>query len=1307
MKQFKKIFVALLIVLGLGLASCKKDTTLADAKEELNITYTDGKNITLPTSIGEVVITWESNKPAVISNTGVVTKGAEAVEVKLTATLTYKGKTETKYFNINVPKGIVAGAAKAALIEHYKNTLGSATYKVTANIELITTISGVSVTWESDNPNFFSNKGVVTLPTYSQGNQSVSLKATLGDGDTYTFRFNLVALPATTAELIEEALDLVTTKPAGEYQTQDFVVMNKVTIAGVEVPVTWATSDAEGMTAEGKLVVFYEPAEKNVTLTASITYNEVTLTRDVVFKVKSSQKEANFYSALVPANLDKQVMVTNVSYFGDLGTAGFYMVDSEGHLAYFYGTKPANLASGKLYNVIAKVAVYYGTAQFVNFTFNEIEGAANVPAPVETTLAQILALPLPSNTAWNQHSYITLKNVKVRISGEGNYNTHLVSPDLAADAALDGKNSVIIYYVSNIAAVRALDGKVIDEIKLINNGYRTDQNKWNFNFLGTADDIKVTLTPQEIITNVKNALNASFSNAYYTAQTLTLPTESQGATIAWASNNEALINPTTGAVVMPSGAAVDVKLTATITVGSVSDTLEITTAVGPLAVMNIADFNTKPNGYIAKLTGVVTGVSAYRTYTFEDSSGATAIFSSTTLEVGKKITIVGRKDLYNGLHQIKKVADVDLVIEEGTMPPVVVLPSTVALTAAGLMPYQNKRLTVGEFTITAKDVDKYNNVTLTLTRGTEVVKLKWDSRVTVSEAAKTHINGLTVEQKVNLVGAPLGWNNGPLFGYENESQIVVVAAADPADQANEVAAALSVPETITDATPLALPTSGNYGAVIGWVSSHPEVIKADGTVVMPAENMTVTLTATVTVGTAVVSKTFDVRVKAVAGMEIVESYELAKDAAMELTGIVIATADVYSSGTLSGLTLFIQDGTAAISAYRTALNSAAVGDKVKVTGKKDIYNGLHQFASGATVVVLSSGNTLPEPTLVAKVADLVATFQSRKINMNGLTVVSVNGRTLTLTDGTTQITVRSAASGAEYDHLQTAIAGQTANIKGMLLGWYNGAQFSISAVAELELVALTDEQKVDADMAATTLPANVGAEGLTLPATGAQGSAITWASSNTAIIGNDGKIVAQPSVETNVTFTGTFVSGSVTKTKEYVVAVAAAGAATEQVIYETGFEADQGFTAATVYNNTDPALSGPAEKQWSTVYGTPSTTAPLAGAQSMQMRWYAAAPDNKGYTVTAFNLANISKVEFNAANTNGINVIVSVSKDGGVTWEAPETFVLTTSSATYTYVVAEALRTENMRIKFEVTYATAPTATSRLYIDDVKIYGMV
>lgn len=161
----------------------------------------------------------------------------------------------------------------------------------------------------------------------------------------------------------------------------------------------------------------------------------------------------------------------------------------------------------------------------------------------------------------------------------------------------------------------------------------------------------------------------------------------------------------------------------------------------------------------------------------------------------------------------------------------------------------------------------------------------------------------------------------------------------------------------------------------------------------------------------------------------------------------------------------------------------------------------------------------------------------------------------------------------------------------------------------------------------------------------------------------------------------------------------------ETPVYGIGFEDSEGFAPGTVYNNTTVAFTGPAGQQWGTYFGTPSTTGAISGGQSMQMRWYTSSSSNLGYTYTNFDLANVTKVEFKAANTNGINVIVSRSTDGGSNWTNDETFVLSTSAETYTYHVSPTGEFANVRLRFQITYTTAPTSTSRLYIDDVVVYS--
>src|SRR5690606_32937004 len=92
---------------------------------------------------------------------------------------------------------------------------------------------------------------------------------------------------------------------------------------------------------------------------------------------------------------------------------------------------------------------------------------------------------------------------------------------------------------------------------------------------------------------------------------------------------------------------------------------------------------------------------------------------------------------------------------------------------------------------------------------------------------------------------------------------------------------------------------------------------------------------------------------------------------------------------------------------------------------------------------------------------------------------------------------------------------------------------------------------------------------------------------------------------------------------------------TETQIYTTGFESTEGFTAGTNYQGT--VTTGASGQQWSTYYGTPTTTSPISGSQSLQMRLYS--NGNFGYSQTNFDLANVSKVTFDARwNSSSVNV---------------------------------------------------------------------
>lgn len=167
----------------------------------------------------------------------------------------------------------------------------------------------------------------------------------------------------------------------------------------------------------------------------------------------------------------------------------------------------------------------------------------------------------------------------------------------------------------------------------------------------------------------------------------------------------------------------------------------------------------------------------------------------------------------------------------------------------------------------------------------------------------------------------------------------------------------------------------------------------------------------------------------------------------------------------------------------------------------------------------------------------------------------------------------------------------------------------------------------------------------------------------------------------------------------------------EQVIYQTGFEASEGFTAGSTYNNTAMAFTGPTASQWGTIYGTPSTQTPITDLQSMQMRWYTTATTTFGSTETRFNLPYATKVTFKAKNTVvggvGMDITAQYSTDGGSTWTGDQVFTLGTTAADYTYNISATGEFPNVRVKFTVHQSgTAPTGTVQVIIDNVVVYGI-
>ena len=439
-----------------------------------------------------------------------------------------------------------------------------------------------------------------------------------------------------------------------------------------------------------------------------------------------------------------------------------------------------------------------------------------------------------------------------------------------------------------------------------------------------------------------------------------------------------------------------------------------------------------------------------------------------------------------------------------------------------------------------------------------------------------------------------------------------------------------------------------------------------------------------------------------------------KPSVQEIEDIRTTSGAVTSYGIVSGIMgtkyVFVQqkDGSAGIVLHNATIPSAlAVGDEVIIRGTMGAYNGLVQITSGS-FEILNSGNTVPlaEDT-VTLLSSLAIADQGRRFSIDGLTVVSVSGQDLRVKDSANnQVNLRiDSTTNTDLVAVFSSLSvGEVIDLVDMHFIWFNGPQFSFNAVSEIVKNAEGTENSIESIL--TSLNGSEYNENTTvaLPDTIA-GVTVTWTYPEGLVVDGKFKLVDE---DTNFDLTATFtVPGRVEVTQQVTINIkdVPSGSKVEGIIYQTGFESSEGFTATTTYNNKDIKSVGNTNT-WGVMSGTPATDASITGSNSLQMRMYKSTGYLQPYLVSQFTLSEVTKIEFNAKNTNGNNVEVSISTDG-TNFVSSSLFTLTTSSVKYTYMVPEEYANAVIYIKFSYIAADSFTDKSKVIIDDVVVYGMV
>jgi formylglycine-generating enzyme required for sulfatase activity len=332
---------------------------------------------------------------------------------------------------------------------------------------------------------------------------------------------------------------------------------------------------------------------------------------------------------------------------------------------------------------------------------------------------------------------------------------------------------------------------------------------------------------------------------------------------------------------------------------------------------------------------------------------------------------------------------------------------------------------------------------------------------------------------------------------------------------------------------LGFPTSGSNGSTITWVSSSPSIVSTTGVVTRPASTTDVTLTATISKGTASDTKVFTVSVILTSQTDV---QAVADDKAV--LQITYVSGDSASNVTQNiGLATTGPSGTtiAWVSSNSGVVSNSGIvtrpASTTNVTLTATIVKGSAIDTKTFTVTVVFSD--------VRAVADAKAALQityasgdsASSVTQNlGLPTTGQNGTTVAWSSSNPSIVT---STGVVVRPAITTTVTLTASItKG-----------SATDIKTFDLTVIsTDTAAVAVDKAALqiTYAAGDSASSITqnigLATTGPSGTSITWLSSNTSIVSNAG-LVTRPTVTTNVTLTATITKGSTIDTKQFNVTV--------------------------------------------------------------------------------------------------------------------------------------------------------------------------
>ncbi|MCM1989819.1 immunoglobulin-like domain-containing protein [Oceanirhabdus seepicola] len=365
-------------------------------------------------------------------------------------------------------------------------------------------------------------------------------------------------------------------------------------------------------------------------------------------------------------------------------------------------------------------------------------------------------------------------------------------------------------------------------------------------------------------------------------------------------------------------------------------------------------------------------------------------------------------------------------------------------------------------------------------------------------------------------------------------------------------AALTLGNTTSVTTDLNLPTTGLNETTISWESSNTAFVANDGAVTRPANgegDATLTLTATITKGSESDTKDFTVTVLEEGATP--QNNTIA--AAREKNGEIVTVEGIATYCYTDGKKVYFQDETAGIFIYDSAGGlTVTEGDKVQVTGTVTSHFDVLEIVPSSTedVKIISSENSVtPE---VVTIDGIVESKESMLVKLENLTITTIDTSADTVFVDSQGRTI--TAFKARIN--SSIVEGNIVDVIAIVDQFKGNYQLKIRSESDVTAttVIMTDEEAVAGAKAALTLGNTTSViTDLNLPTTGLNETIISWESSNTAVVTNDGIVTRPENGNIEVTLTATITKGNANDTKEFIITVLEEGADPYETYYTDAY----------------------------------------------------------------------------------------------------------------------------------------------------------